>query len=60
MLSSLISLPCLCSAAIRELRARYHPDRHVHLPMLAGVFEEITKIINTRTDPLMAEDRMHM
>lgn len=45
------------SAAIRELRARYHPDRHVHLPMLADVFAEISTLINTRTDPLLAEDR---
>ncbi|DBA72466.1 hypothetical protein WJX79_005465 [Trebouxia sp. C0005] len=46
------------SAAIRDLRARYHPDRHVHLPMLADVFEEIATLINTRTDPLLAEDRL--
>jgi len=44
------------SAAIRELRARYHPDRHVHLPMLADIFQEISKIINAATDDLMRED----
>lgn len=44
------------SAAIRELRARYHPDRHAHLPMLAKVFEEVSTLINTRTDPLLEED----
>ena len=51
--------PCTecCSAAIRELRARYHPDRHAHLPMLAKVFEEVSTLINTRTDPLLEEDR---
>lgn len=47
------------SAAIRDLRARYHPDRHVHLPMLATVFQELTALINTRTDPLLVEDRRH-
>lgn len=47
------------SAAIRELRARYHPDRHVHLPMLAEVFAELSTLINTRTDPLLEEDRRH-
>ncbi|KAL3144469.1 hypothetical protein ABBQ32_004210 [Trebouxia sp. C0010 RCD-2024] len=47
------------SAAIRDLRARYHPDRHVHLPMLATVFQELTALINTRTDPLLDEDRRH-
>ncbi|KAL0049731.1 hypothetical protein WJX82_008738 [Trebouxia sp. C0006] len=46
------------SAAIRELRARYHPDRHVHLPMLADIFEEIATLVNTRTDPLLVEDRL--
>lgn len=27
--------------------------------MLAAVFEELTALINTRTDPLLAEDRRH-
>ena len=59
LLGFLTSLFIFCSAAIRDLRARYHPDRHVHLPMLAAVFKELTALINTRTDPLLAEDRRH-
>jgi hypothetical protein len=43
---------------IRALRAEYHPDRYVGLgPEMQGIAAEVSAVVNTRTEPLLREDR---
>ncbi|KAK9822461.1 hypothetical protein WJX81_004456 [Elliptochloris bilobata] len=38
---------------IRLLRSRYHPDRNAHMASLRHVFDEVARVINSRTDSLL-------
>jgi hypothetical protein len=50
--------PVPCSRRVRLLRAEYHPDRYVELgPAMASVVAEVSAVVNTRTEPLLVEDR---
>lgn len=44
------------SKRIRQLRASYHPDRHAGDPRKQRVMQEVVRIVNTRTEPLLRED----
>jgi hypothetical protein len=51
-------LQTCCSRRIRAMRAEYHPDRYAELgPAIASVAAEVSAIVNTRTEPLLEEDR---
>ena len=51
-------LRAACSRRIRALRAEYHPDKYAALgPEIGPVAAEVSAVVNTRTEPLLAEDR---
>ncbi|KAK9809011.1 hypothetical protein WJX72_007905 [[Myrmecia] bisecta] len=45
------------SRQIRQLRSTYHPDRASCMPALQPLFNEITRLVNSRTDPMLEQDR---